>query len=51
MKFETITLHSVFIGCLLLCVLTMGAMLTAHPHSAPFVAAHSAAATMVRSAS
>jgi hypothetical protein len=30
MKFETLMLHSLFAACLLVCVLTLGAMLTTH---------------------
>jgi hypothetical protein len=29
MKFETLMLHSLFAACLLICVLTVGSMLTA----------------------
>jgi hypothetical protein len=33
MKFETLMLHSLFTACLLVCVLTLGAMLTSHTHT------------------
>jgi hypothetical protein len=38
MKFETLMLHSLFAACLLVCVLTFGAMLVS-PAAAPNVAA------------
>jgi hypothetical protein len=31
MKFETVILNSLFTACLLICVLTLGAMVTAKP--------------------
>lgn len=41
MKFETIILKSLFTACLLICVLTFGAMVTATP-TAPNVATNHA---------
>jgi hypothetical protein len=50
MKFETLMLHSLFAACLLVCVLTLGAMLTTHTpvpsvavNHAPVVASTSSA--------
>lgn len=34
MKFETLLLKGLFTACLLVCVLTMGAMLTSNPAAA-----------------
>ena len=47
MKFENLMLQTLFSACLLICVLTLGAMLTTHT-SVPNVAANHApvAATM-----
>lgn len=47
MKFENLMLQTLFSACLLICVLTLGAMLTTHA-SVPNVAANHApvAATM-----
>ncbi len=36
MKFETLMLHSLFAACMLICVLTMGAMMSAKPTTAHF---------------
>lgn len=40
MKFETLMLHSLFAASLLICVLTLGAMLTSHPTVASVAASH-----------
>lgn len=40
MKFETLMLQTLFSACLLVCVLTFGAMLTSHPSSSMAAAAH-----------
>jgi hypothetical protein len=45
MKLETLILQAVFSACLLLCVLVIGAMLTAHV-SVPHVAANHAPMAM-----
>jgi len=44
MKFETLILNSLFTACLLICVLTLGAMITAKP-IAPHLAANHAQVT------
>jgi hypothetical protein len=40
MKFETFALSSLFAGCLLLCVLTLGAMLIEPVHTPHATSAH-----------
>ncbi|GLQ96189.1 hypothetical protein [Dyella mobilis] len=46
MKFETLMLHSLFAACLLICVMTVGSMLTAPQHAAHLAAAHATAAAV-----
>jgi len=41
MKFENAILHSLFAACLLICVLTIGAMITASPSASNAVAGQS----------
>ncbi|SFR88429.1 hypothetical protein SAMN05216570_0284 [Dyella sp. OK004] len=48
MKFETVMLHSLFAACLLVCALTLGAMLTAKT-TVSNVAASQAAVAVVAS--
>lgn len=43
MKFETVMLHSLFAACLLVCALTMGAMLTAKAPVSTVASAHTSA--------
>ncbi|GAB2583581.1 hypothetical protein ISP15_17130 [Dyella jejuensis] len=50
MKFETLMLHSLFAACLLVCMLTFGAMLTSHAPTNN-VAHHHAAMAAIGSAS
>jgi len=48
MKFENFVLHSLFGACLLVCVLTIGAMITVTPTSvSPSVAGQSNASSAV----
>jgi len=46
MKFETLMLHSVFAACLLVCVLTLGAMLTSQATVSSTSAAHAPVAAV-----
>lgn len=50
MKFESLMLKSLFTACMLVCVLTMGAMLTAKTTVPNVAAAHAPAATIANSA-
>lgn len=45
MKFETLMLHSLFASCLLVCVLTFGAMLSSHNIAPDAVASQAPVAT------
>jgi hypothetical protein len=49
MKFETLMLHSLFAICLLVCVLTLGAMLTSQATVSNIAASHAPAAAMASS--
>ena len=40
MKFETLMLHSLFAACLLICVLTLGSMLTSKAPVSSIAATH-----------
>jgi hypothetical protein len=51
MKFETLMLHSLFAACLLVCVLTLGAMLTTHTTVPSVAASHAPIAASANSAS
>ncbi len=51
MKFETLMLKSLFTACMLVCVLTLGAMLTTKVNVPTVVASHAAAASVANSAS
>jgi hypothetical protein len=51
MKFETLMLHSLFAACLLVCVLTLGSMLTTKAPVPNVAASQAHAAAQVRSAS
>ncbi|MBB6188352.1 hypothetical protein [Rhodanobacter sp. MP7CTX1] len=51
MKFETLMLHSLFAACLLICVLTLGAMLTTQTTVSNVAASHAPAAVSANSAS
>jgi hypothetical protein len=50
MKFESLMLNSLFTACLLICVLTMGAMVTAKPAAQHIAAAHAHVAAKVGTA-
>ena len=50
MKFESIFLTMLFVACSSVCVLVMGAMLTANPSSSQMVNAHRAAPALVAQA-
>ncbi len=50
MKFESLMLKSLFTACMLVCVLTMGAMLTAKTTVPNVAAAHAPAVTIANSA-
>jgi hypothetical protein len=50
MKFETLMLHSLFAASLLVCVLTLGNMLTSHAPVANVAAAHAHVAASVHAA-
>lgn len=43
MKYETLMLQALFSACLLVCVLTLGAMITSHPSTSVTSTAHQAA--------
>jgi hypothetical protein len=49
MKFETLMLHSLFAACLLLCVLTLGAMLTSQATISSTAASHAPVAAVTSS--
>ena len=51
MKFETLMLHSLFAACLLVCVLTLGAMLTSQATVSNVAANHAPVAASASSAS
>jgi hypothetical protein len=51
MKFETLMLHSLFAACLLVCVLTFGAMLMTHTTVSSVAANHAPVAVSANSAS
>jgi hypothetical protein len=51
MKFETLMLHSLFAVCLLVCVLTLGAMLTSHAPASRVATNHASVAAAANSAS
>jgi hypothetical protein len=51
MKFETLMLHSLFAACLLVCVLTLGAMLTTQATVSNVAANHAPVAVSASSAS
>ena len=51
MKFETLMLHSLFAACLLVCVLTLGAMLTTHAPVPSVAVNHAPVAASTSSAS
>jgi hypothetical protein len=48
MKFETLMLHSLFAACMLVCLLTLGAMLTS-PTTVPDIAASHAPVAAIAS--
>jgi hypothetical protein len=48
MKFETLMLHSLFAACMLICLLTLGAMLTL-PAAVPNIAASHAPVAAIAS--
>jgi hypothetical protein len=50
MKFESIFLTMLFVACSSVCVLVMGAMLTASPSSSQLAKAHHAAPTVAMQA-
>jgi hypothetical protein len=50
MKFETLMLHSLFAACLLVCVLTFGAMVTSNASEATAVASHAPVAASTNAA-
>lgn len=50
MKFENLMLHSLFAACLLVCVLTLGAMITAPAFAPASVASSAPAATATQPA-
>jgi hypothetical protein len=50
MKFETLMLQSLLAACMLLSVLTMGAMLTSHAVPTQVAASHAPVATLVSTA-
>jgi hypothetical protein len=49
MKFETLMLHSLFAACLLLCVLTLGSMLTSKAPISNVAAAHAHVTAIAKS--
>ncbi|WP_168170828.1 hypothetical protein [Rhodanobacter sp. C01] len=51
MKFETLMLQSLFAICLLICVSTLGAMLTSQPTVSKVAANHAPVAAATNSAS
>jgi hypothetical protein len=50
MKFETLMLQSLFLACLLVCLLTLGAMLTSHITPSNIATSHAPVAAMTGSA-
>jgi hypothetical protein len=50
MKFENLMLHSLFAACLLVCVLTLGAMIAAPTYSSTAVASNAPATTIAQPA-
>jgi hypothetical protein len=50
MNFETLILKSLFTACLLICVLTIGAMVTAKPTVAHVAASHAQVVAATNSA-
>ncbi|WP_157510967.1 hypothetical protein [Frateuria sp. Soil773] len=50
MKFETLMLQSFFGACLLVCLLTLGSMLAAHPAASSLAASHAPAAVVANPA-
>lgn len=50
MKFENLMLHSLFAACLLVCVLTLGAMITAPTYTTATVASSAPVATSAQPA-
>ncbi|WP_174236735.1 hypothetical protein [Dyella sp. S184] len=50
MKFETLMLQSLFLACLLVCLLTLGAMLTSHTTTTNIATSHAPVASMTSSA-
>lgn len=50
MKFETLMLQSLLAACMLLCVLTMGAMLTSHTVATDVAASHAPVAALASTA-
>ncbi|WP_198651477.1 hypothetical protein [Dyella sp. C11] len=50
MKFENLMLHSLFAACLLVCVLTLGAMVTAPNFTSAAVASNAPVATTAQPA-
>jgi hypothetical protein len=51
MKFETVILQSLFAACLLVCLLTLGAMLAPHTTASNIAANHAPVTTSAGSAS
>jgi hypothetical protein len=51
MKFETLMLKSLFTACILVCLLTLGAMLTSHTPVPHVAASHVPVAAIANSAS
>ncbi|HZX70883.1 MAG TPA: hypothetical protein VFE77_08685 [Rhodanobacter sp.] len=51
MKFETLMLQSLFIACLLICLLTLGALLTSPTTVSNIAASHAPVAAAASSAS
>jgi hypothetical protein len=47
MKFETLVLRGLFVACLAVCGLILGAMLTATPPTVQLAASHSVAAILL----
>ena len=50
MKFETLMLQSLFLASLLVCLLTLGAMLTSHTIPSNIATSHAPVAAMTSSA-
>jgi hypothetical protein len=51
MKFETLILNSLFTACLLICVMTLGAMITAKPTASYAAVNHAQVTATTNSAS